>query len=301
MNPYLGIDIGGTKCAIVLGDEACTTLERHAFPTPRGPAAALAQLTELAQALIARHGPVAAVGISCGGPLNAPRGLILSPPNLPDWDHVAVTQHFSDHLGVPAFLQNDANAGALAEWQHGAGRGSQNLMFCTMGTGFGAGLILDGRLLNGTNGNAGEIGHLRLTPDGPIGYGKAGSVEGWCSGGGIAQLAQLRLGRTLSAKDLAEAADRDDPAALALFDEVGTKLGHTLALSIDLLNLDTIVLGSIFARAERFLRPAMSRVLVAECLPPSLAVCTIKPAELGDRIGDVAALTVAQVGLASAH
>jgi glucokinase len=171
------------------------------------------------------------------------------------------------------------------------------MMFCTMGTGFGAGLILGGRLHTGANGNAGEIGHVRLSVDGPVGYNKAGSVEGWCSGGGIAQLARKRFGRDCSARELAVAADAGDAAAQALFAEVGEKLGQALAIAIDLLNLDTIVLGSIFARAETLIRPSMQRVLEVECLPLCLAVCAIKPAVLGDRIGDVAALTVAQMGI----
>ena len=99
-----------------------------------------------------------------------------------------MTAYFADRLGLPAFLQNDANAGAMAEWLYGAGKGCRNMMFCTMGTGFGCGLVLEGKLFEGTNGNAGELGHVRLSRQGPVGYGKAGSVEGWCSGGGIAAI-----------------------------------------------------------------------------------------------------------------
>jgi len=207
-----------------------------------------------------------------------------------------VVDFFRVRFGVPAFLQNDANACALAEWKHGAGKGSNNMMFCTMGTGFGCGLILNGRLYEGTGGNAGELGHVRLTPDGPVGFGKAGSVEGYCGGNGIAQLAQIRLGRRIPAKDLAQAAKAGDADAAAVYEEVGEKLGRALALAIDLLNPDCIVIGSIFARHEPLIRPAMESVLRDEALFGALAVCRIVPAELGERIGDVAALTVAQVG-----
>ncbi len=294
----VGIDIGGTKCAACIGGTDGVVRARREFPTAGGPAAMLALLGGAAGKLGTQHGPVAAVGISCGGPLDSGTGVILSPPNLPGWDAVPVVRFFQDRLGAPAFLQNDANACALAEWQHGAGRGSRNLMFCTMGTGFGSGLILDGRLFEGTNGNAGEIGHVRLAPDGPVGYGKAGSVEGFCSGGGIAQLAQRRLGRPWTARDLAQAARDGDVAAQAVWEEVGDRLGRALAIAIDLLNLDCIVIGSIFARSESLLRPAMERALREECLPTALAVCAIRPAMLGDQLGDVAALTVAQNGLA---
>jgi glucokinase len=224
---------------------------------------------------------------------------------------VPVTEYFSEHLGLPAFLQNDANAGALAEWRYGAGKGSRNMMFCTMGTGFGCGLILDGRLFAGTNGNAGELGHVRLSHGGPVGYGKAGSVEGWCSGGGIAQLARTRLdtfraegGETelsrcdsLTAYAVAAAAENGDSLALEIFSEVGHRLGMALSVAIDLLNLEIIVIGSIFARREHLIRPSMEATMMEECLPGSLPVCKVYPAELGESIGDVAALTVAQLGL----
>ena len=131
-------------------------------------------------------GDISAIGISCGGPLNSKKGVILSPPNLPGWDNIEIVNIIKDRLDVPAKLQNDANACALAEWKYGAGRGSNNMIFLTFGTGFGAGLILDGRLYNGVNCMSGEIGHVRLTEYGPVGYGKAGSCEGYCSGGGIA-------------------------------------------------------------------------------------------------------------------
>jgi glucokinase len=294
----VGIDIGGTKCAACIGGADGVVRARREFPTAGGPAAMLALLGRAADELVAQHGTTAAVGISCGGPLDSGTGVILSPPNLPGWDAVPVVKFFQDRLGVPAFLHNDANACALAEWQHGAGRGSRNLMFCTMGTGFGSGLILDGRLFEGTNGNAGEIGHVRLAPDGPVGYSKAGSVEGFCSGGGIAQLAERRLGRPFTARDLAQAARDGDAAALAVWEEVGDRLGRALAIAIDLLNLDCIVIGSIFARSESLLRPAMERALREESLPAALAVCVVRPAIFGDQLGDVAALTVAENGLA---
>ncbi|MBK1877818.1 ROK family protein [Pelagicoccus mobilis] len=310
MKHYLGIDIGGTKCAVCVGDESANILDRSQIPTTGDPLDILDQLLVKAKSLVRSHARIEAIGISCGGPLDAKQGLILSPPNLPGWNGIAVTQFFKERLGVHAYLQNDANAGALAEWRHGAGRGSQHMMFCTMGTGFGSGLILNGELLDGANGNAGEIGHLRLTGDGPLGYGKSGSVEGWCGGSGIAQVAKrmadkhrergsvssLFAHNTLSAKLVAEAALQGDDLALNVFDHVGQKLGRTLAIAIDLLNLDTIVIGSIFARCETLIRPAMERVLAEECLPHSLEVCTVKPAALDESIGDIAAITVAQLG-----
>jgi glucokinase len=311
MNRFLGIDIGGTKCAASIGNSDGRILGRREIPTPGLPEDALGLLLQQAQVLLDEHGTVEAVGIVCGGPLNSAAGRVLSPPNLPGWDDIPVTAYFSDRLGLPAFLQNDANAGAMAEWLYGAGKGCRNMMFCTMGTGFGCGLVLEGKLFEGTNGNAGELGHVRLSRQGPVGYGKAGSVEGWCSGGGIAQEAKTRVeaaraqgGRTelfkceqLTAQAVAAAAEKRDPVALEIFADVGHRLGTALSLALDLLNLEKIVIGGIFARRESLIRPSMESALMEECLPGAMAVCEVLPAALGESIGDVAALTVAQLGM----
>ena len=191
-----GFDIGGTKCAVSLGqiaqDGTIRLLDKVKFPTPEDYREALQQLGDALEALLQKSGvsSLKAIGISCGGPLDSKRGRILSPPNLPGWDDVDVITPFVERFGVPTALQNDANAGALAEWQWGAGKGCRNMVFLTFGTGMGAGLILNGELYTGTNDLAGEVGHIRLAEDGPEGYGKRGSFEGFCSGGGIARLAQ---------------------------------------------------------------------------------------------------------------
>lgn len=297
MKRFLGIDIGGTKCGICIGDAEGQILDRRQFATKGGPDALLAVFEKSARELLADYSPVCAVGISCGGPLDSKKGIVLSPPNLPGWDKVEVVDFFRMRFGIPVFLQNDANACALAEWKHGSARGSSNMMFCTMGTGFGCGLILNGRLYEGANGNAGELGHVRLASDGPVGFGKAGSVEGYCGGSGIAQLAEIRLGRQMSAKDLASEARSGSDDAIAVYEEVGEKLGRALAVAIDLLNPGCIVIGSIFVRHEDLIRPAMEKVLQREALGNALEVCKICASELGERIGDVGALMVAQNGL----
>ena len=303
MGYYIGMDIGGTKCAAVLGNEEGRVLAKRRFDTAAcdGPKAVLKKMASLAREMIvggaaAEAGALCAVGISCGGPLDARTGVVLSPPNLPGWDEVHVTDFFSDAFGVPAYLQNDANACALAEWRFGAARGCRNAVFLTFGTGMGAGLVLNGQLYDGTNGMAGEVGHLRLTPDGPVGYGVQGSFEGWCSGGGLARLAALRLGRETDARRLADDARAGDAGALAVWQECGEHLGQGLALLVDILNPECIVIGSIYARAEDLLRESMETALRANALPQALAVCRIVPAALGEAIGDAAALAVAAQG-----
>ena len=150
MKRFLGIDIGGTKCAACIGDDEANVLAREMIPTESSPQKTLTRLSSIAKEMLNNVGQVQSIGIVCGGPLDASAGVVLSPPNLPGWDKIPVTQYFQERLAAPAFLQNDANAGALAEWRHGAGIGTRNMMFCTMGTGFGCGLILDGKLYEGT-------------------------------------------------------------------------------------------------------------------------------------------------------
>jgi glucokinase len=254
---------------------------------------------------------LARIGISCGGPLDSQKGIIYSPPNLPGWDNVPVVKFFSEKYGVPAAIQNDANAGALAEWLMGAGKGTRNMVFLTFGTGMGAGLILNGQLYAGTNDLGGEVGHIRLAKEGPVGFGKAGSFEGFCSGGGIAQLAKSivseklkrnedvgfchseELVNQLDAKKVAVAAQDGDPTANEIIRISGEYLGRGLAVLIDILNPECIVIGSIYARNEPLFRPHVDRILEKEAIPAALEVCQIKPALLGDSIGDYAALCVA--------
>ncbi len=172
----IGIDIGGTKTAVVLGRASAgglAVVSRRAFPTEPGTrpwSETLAAVAREAREMLQREAPgaaVAAAGISCGGPLDSRAGVLLSPPNLPGWDRVPVVQELERALGCRAFLQNDANACALAEWRYGAGEGTRNMLFLTFGTGMGAGLILDGRLYEGTSDLGGEVGHIRLAEDGP--------------------------------------------------------------------------------------------------------------------------------------
>ena len=287
---YAGLDLGGTKCAAVLAEaegESITFLARKEVPTQGAWQDVLAPLLDF----LKTHNPVAC-GISCGGPLDSQKGVIRNPPNLMSFANVPVVQVVREALHCPARLQNDADACALAEWRFGAGRGTQNMIFLTFGTGLGAGLILDGRLYVGASNLAGEVGHIRLAPDGPEGYRKRGSFEGFCSGGGVAQLIEMRTGEAFTAKELARRADAGDPQALAVWEEIGTQFGRGLAVLVDILNPEAIVAGSIYTRAERFLREPAIRALAREALPESLAHFRLLPAELGDQIGDYAAIAI---------
>lgn len=301
---YVGWDIGGTKCAAVVGVEnggQVSILSRQAFATPASQSEAVERLCALSQSM-AEGRSVRGVGISVGGPMDAKSGMLCDPPNLPGWHGLSLTDAARQALHAPAVLENDANACALAEWRWGAGQGSRSLVFLTFGTGLGAGIVLDGNVLAGAHGNAGEVGHWRLSEFGPVGYGKSGSFEGFCSGGGLKQLGESiglahvqrgemprYWGGEISARTLADAARKGDAAAQEVFSLCAAQLGRGLALLCDVLDPDCIVIGSVYARCEDLLCEGMRKTLDAEALSP----CRVVPAALGERIGDCAALALA--------
>lgn len=309
----IGLDVGGTKCAATLGrvTDKIEIIDKEKFATAE--LSYLEVLGKFADFIERKRGEyeLSGIGISCGGPLDGRRGVVLSPPGLPGWDNVEIVRYFEDRFGVKTRLVNDANACAVAEWRYGAGRGSSNMIFLTFGTGFGAGLILDGRLFIGANDNAGEIGHVRLTQSGPLSYYKKGSCEGYCSGSGIARLAVIiaekpKYARSyrefienvgdegMTAKTLAEGARNGNAFCRAVYRKSGEMLGRTLSILVDILNPERIVIGGVFMRSGDLLLPSALKVMKKECLPQSLAVVEVLPAGLGESVGDYAALAVAK-------
>ncbi|MBE6615094.1 MAG: ROK family protein [Ruminococcaceae bacterium] len=311
---YLGIDIGGTKCALVLGKKDGTIVRKVKFDTA-DVNTTLNQILESAVGLCqASPEAVESIGVSCGGPLDSRNGVILSPPNLPGWDKIEITRLLREATGLPAYLCNDANACALAEWKYGAGVGTRSMIFLTFGTGMGAGLVLDGKLYSGASDMAGEIGHVRIAEHGPVGYGKSGSFEGFCSGSGIAQIGRtvamelFQQGKTpsycdsmdkmneITAKSVAIAARDGHEDAVRVYDICAEKLGAGLAILVDVLNPERIVLGSIYMRDSALLCDKMQAVLRRETLPLAYSAVEVVPAKLEENIGDIAALTVAAEG-----
>jgi len=315
----VGYDIGGTKCSVVLSDASngICIIDKRLFLTALGKDYSEVRklLFEYTYELINKHSlshkDIAAFGIGCGGPLDSNLGMIYSPPNLPGWDDVAICEDIEKEFGTKAYLLNDANACALVEWKLGAGRGVSNMIFLTMGTGFGAGIIAGGALLGGANGMAGEVGHIRLKDNGPEGYGKAGSIEGFCSGAGIAKQAKkyteekLANGITpkwiadglpieeISAKVISEYAKAGDESAKEIFEAAGRNLGLALAMLIDIFNPERIVIGGIFMRCEDLLRKAMEESVKSEALEFSRRACEILPAKTGEDLGDLASVMTA--------
>lgn len=313
----IGIDIGGTKCAVVLGDSSGEIIDRISFPTEtiRGVDYAINKIFKSIDEVLKRNAmdikDIESIGISCGGPLDSEKGIIMSPPNLPKWDNIPIKDIIKNRFNKEVYLQNDANACAIAEWKFGAGKDCSNMIFLTFGTGLGAGLILNGKLYTGANDMAGEVGHIRLDKEGPLGYGKFGSFEGYCSGGGIAKLAykeitrriregekvefckSLEEAKNITAKEVGIAAKNGDKVAIDILNISGKYLGIGLSILIDILNPEKIIIGSIFARCIEFLQPMVEEIIKKEALELSYKNCVILPAGLGESIGDYACLSVA--------
>jgi len=243
--------------------------------------------------------------------MDAEQGVILGPPNLQTWNPVPIKELLEAEFGLYTQLENDANAGALAEWKFGAGKGFNNIVFLTFGTGLGAGLILDGRLYSGTNDLGGEVGHIRLSEEGPIGYNKRGSFEGFCSGTGIAQMMAIELlclmeqstrdevlqkykePGEITGKDVVDWAKSGDQLAIQVIRKSGQYLGKGLSILIDILNPEIIIIGSMGVRLGNMLFDPAWEIIDSEVIPASKSVCRIVPAALGEQVDDYAALCVA--------
>ncbi|MFN0123551.1 MAG: ROK family protein [Blastocatellia bacterium] len=300
----IGLDIGGTKTAIVEGTCHAQVLQRTEVPTEAARSfdetfpqlAALIEQT-IAQATQAER-RATALSVSIGGPLRIAEGVLLDPPHLPGWHGARLKDRLRARFPtLPVFIEHDGNAGALAEFHFGAGKGRRDLrhlIFLTFGTGLGAGLIVNGQILHGATDTAGEVGHWRLAPHGPVGFGKAGSWEGFASGAGLVELASLRFPRRWNAatpiRQLVDSMLANDPQALQVAEEAGEWMGRGMALLVDAFNPQVIVLGSLaVVLGERILVSAR-RVLAQEALPQAVAACEILPSALGKNIGDIAAL-----------
>lgn len=316
----VGIDIGGTKLATVVADSTGHILSKVRKPTfaERGPAYALQLLFDMVHETVELanldQNSISAIGVSCGGPLDTKTGVVYSPPNLPGWDALPLKAKLESEFGMPVTVENDANASALAEYRFGGGRGYDMLLYMTMSTGIGGGIVIDGQIYHGANDSAGEVGHQILLPDGPpCGCGKRGCLEALCSGPAIARRAQAAIrkqietgktattelltradGRieTVKSEHVLAAARTGDPLALQLVDETAYYMGWGIANLVNILNPDIVLLGTIaIAAGDLLLNPIRKTVAEFAMARPVEAV-KIEPAQLGEALGDLAAIAL---------
>lgn len=304
----LGLDIGGTKLAAgvvgLAGDVRSFVVEStHA---DEGPRRGLQRLFELGRLAVAEAqvdwAQVGSIGIGCGGPLDAERGVLIAPPHLPGWRNVPVASLAEQEYGRPAALENDATAGAAGEHRYGAGAGTRHMVYLTISTGVGGGVVIDGRLYRGAGGNGGELGHVTVDCDGrPCrGCGRRGCLEAYVSGTSIAERAQERGMREATAADVAAAAKAGDPVATGVWSETSDALACGLTSIVNLFEPELVVLGGgvVGGTGEQLLGPVRRRVL-AESMPPAAAGVRIVQSDLGDRVGVVGAAAIAAERLAS--
>ena len=308
----LGLDVGGTKLAagVVRADGRVLSVKVAPSRPEEGPDGMIPRHLELGRDAVAAAGvswaDVRAVGIACGGPLDPVAGIIQSPLSLPGWDEVPLVDIVSTALDRPAAVENDATAGALAEWWYGAGRsrGVRNLVYLTISTGIGGGLVLDGSLYRGAAGNAGELGHLTVDYLGrQCACGRRGCLEAYASGTNIAARASEALATgegsvlsgadRVSAKDVAEAAAAGDPLAARIWDETTAILASAVANILDIFNPELVVLGGGVTRAGDQLLGPVRAGGIAQAMPPAARTADVVLAGLGEHLGVVSAAAVA--------
>jgi len=251
----VGVDLGGTKILTALADAGGNILARVRVPTPDagGVTAVLDRLAETVREVSRGLSP-AALGVGCPGPLDHVTGTVYQAPNL-GWRDVPLAFLLKERLGVPVFVENDANLAALGEYTRGAGRGVGHLVYVTVSTGIGAGLILDGRIYQGEGGGAGEIGHMTLEPDGPpCRCGRRGCLEALASGTAIARRArELGLGNEdVTAAAVSRLAQEGDAVGMDILREAAAYLGWGLANVVTLLAPRRVVLGGGVTAAPGF-------------------------------------------------
>lgn len=307
----IALDLGGTQIRAALVDREGKVLERRAVSTAAaaGPAVVADQLADAARAVAAGVLPdaLAGVGISSPGPLDAANGRIIWAPTLAGFHDIPITALLAERLALPARLENDGIAAALGEWRYGAGRGLENLVYVTVSTGIGGGVIADGRVLRGRLGMAGHVGHMTIAPDGDVcSCGNRGCWEAYASGTAFTRRARLRavaaatcLGvgnNEIDARAVFEAARAGDALALALVTEEADLLGIGIANLLHLYSPEIVILGGGMANGFDMLHPGIAARVEASAMPSFRDVPVVK-AELGDNSGLIgAAALVLDVG-----
>ena len=306
-----GIDIGGTKTAIALENSFGERVAARTLPTQTDAFAMIGQISDSIDAMLNENqAELTAVGIACPSPLDIENGLVMSPSNLRDWANFPIVKLFKDRFNVPVVLENDANAAALGEYVHGAGRGYKNIVYVTVSTGIGGGIILNGEIYHGVGAGAGELGHTIVQPDGfPCNCGSIGCVETICAGVHIARRAQEKLANgavslmnemvadinEVSAKTVVEAARRGDKSAIEIWDETCKFLAIGIANAITLLAPEAVVIGGGIAAAtgEMLFAPLLQLIPKYVSMIPADKI-VILPAELGSESGVCGALVLAK-------
>lgn len=312
---YLGVDLGGTKILTALVDDLGRVLDRVRIATPAGgPDAVVAAIVDSVRTVTGRAGiaraAVGGLGVGAPGPMDPATGVVFEPPNLPGWRDVPLAEMLASRLRLRVFVENDANAAALGERWAGAGVGVDDLVYITVSTGIGGGLILGGRLYHGVSGTAGEIGHMVIEPGGPrCNCGRFGCLEALAAGPAITREAReaIRSGapttlsqlpdEALTAETVARAAWDGDPVARQIYARAAAALGVGVTNLVNLLNPAMVIIGGGVARAGELIFAPVRRIVREEAFERPGAAVQIVPAALGDDVGAIGAAAVARLSL----
>ncbi|OFX16462.1 MAG: hypothetical protein A2Z18_07670 [Armatimonadetes bacterium RBG_16_58_9] len=299
----LGIDIGGTKTIVGVGDRRGNILASRRIDTPgsMGPERALAAIKTAAREVIDQvGGEVGSIGIACGGPLDRETGILDAVPNLPGWKGISLTKEFSDEFGLPACVDNDATAAALGEYMFGAGRGCSDMVYMNCSTGIGGGIIIGGKPYRGCNGNAGEFGHQKISPDGPpCPCGDRGCLEAFASGTSIARFAREGLAQApgsllwkwvstpddVTAELVAKATAEGDEFASGIWYEAMRNYGIGVANVVNALNPRLVVLAGGVTKAGDLMFEPVRKVVAERAMRLLAEAVEIVPAANGDMMG----------------
>lgn len=289
----VGVDMGASHLNLVLADFSARVIAEmeNRLDINRGPHVCLAQVDELLRKMISENNlrleDLAAIGVGVPGPIVAEAGMVSGPPIMPGWDGYPIRDHLQGAWNCPVTLNNDAELGALGEWAYGVGRGERNLAYIKVGTGVGAGLLLEGQLYRGATGSAGEIGHITIDENGPLcTCGNRGCLEAFAGGAALARkaveavrknqrtiLSELVERPNFSAQDVMTAARRGDLVAQRLVAEAGLHLGTAIASMVNLFNPSMVVIGgSVSQIGDLLLEPIRTAVMKRSLQPASRAV-----------------------------
>jgi len=304
MSIIIAVDIGGTQIrAATYRRGSLEPVQVKRTPT-RGEGAAFERMCALIQSIWPEHESVEKIVVASPGPIDPETGVIFSAPNIPGWDNFPIGPELEKRFGVKSKIGNDANLAALGEWRFGAGQGHHHVLFLTISTGIGGGVICDDRLLLGARGLATEVGHIMVLPDGPMcGCGQRGHLEALACGPAIARYVQEQiasgvpssLGRKekLTARDISDAAAEGDELAIHALDRAGTHIGQALATFLHLFNPSVVIFGGGVSFSGKFLLNPVKTSLVKHVMDQSyLKDLIITNAALGDDAGLMGALAL---------
>jgi glucokinase len=303
---YIVADVGGTHiraACFPTQNQEPTIVKRI---STKGVETPHERLINLIASIVPHEGEIAAIAVAAPGPLDPYEGIIYEAPNIPGWDNLPLKKLIQDRFNVPVAIGNDANLAALGEWRYGVGIGHHNLVYITVSTGIGGGVIIDNHLLLGVHGLAAELGHITVLPDGPLcGCGQHGHLEAVSSGPAIARWAEQELfqgvpsslpsDKQLTAKDVALAAKLGDQLAQAALARSGTYLGIAIADYLHIFNPSIVIIGGgVSQSGESFFRPLRTAMNEHVLSSKYLDNLTLTTCSLGDDVGLMGALALAQ-------